>query len=121
MKLLGGEQRESRPGGTQIETGLRAEDRSCSRASAIGARLTFLEHEPEKIVILTHTRNYRSDDIRQNKKSVWRTTLCRPTFGSCSGRRAGCLSVLFASDTPSSTRRTSVARVALAQDELPRR
>ena len=54
MKLLRSEQRESRPGGTQIETGLRAEDRSCARARAVVARLTMLEHEPEKIVILTH-------------------------------------------------------------------
>ncbi len=58
MKFLRGEQRESRPGRTQIETGLRAEDRSCSRASAIGAPLTFLKHQPEKIMILAHAGNY---------------------------------------------------------------
>jgi len=70
MKLLCGEQRESRPGGTQIETGLRAEDRSCACASAIGARLAFLKHEPEQIVILAHERNYRLRRYCENKKAL---------------------------------------------------
>ena len=71
MKLLRGEQWESWPDGTQIETGLRAEDRSCSRASAIGARLTFIKHQPEEIMILVHAGNYRSDAIRKNEKSFF--------------------------------------------------
>src|SRR6266496_4075329 len=78
MKLLCGEQRESRPGGTQIETGLRAENRSGARASAIGARLAFLKHEPEQIMVLTHARNYRSEDIRQSKKR-WKVTCVSST------------------------------------------
>src|SRR5207244_455767 len=54
MKLFRGEQRESRTVGPQIEPRLRAEDRQCAGAGAIGPRLTFLQNQPEKIVILPH-------------------------------------------------------------------
>jgi hypothetical protein len=56
--------------GTQIKPRLRAEDRQCAGAGAIGARLTFLEHELEKVVILLHAKDYRGDDIRAKKKVV---------------------------------------------------
>src|SRR2546429_1815018 len=56
MKPFRREQRESRPGGTQPKGGLRAEDRSCSRACAVRSWLTFLEYEPEQIVVLSHAK-----------------------------------------------------------------
>ena len=68
MQLFGGQQRESRPGGTQIETGLRAEDRSCPRTCAIRPWLAFLEHESEQIVILSHAEilSWRAHFAKQN-------------------------------------------------------
>ena len=85
MKLLCGEQRESRPGGTQIETGLRAEDRSCACASAIGAGLAFLKHEPEQIVILSHAeilswRTHSRNRISCCYEFVMRRACCLERF-----------------------------------------
>src|SRR4029450_13768852 len=57
VQLLGCEQRESRSVGTQIKARLGAEDRQRPRAGAIVARLTVLEHESEKIVVLPHAKN----------------------------------------------------------------
>src|ERR1022692_1754182 len=56
MKFLRREQRESRPGGTQIETRLRAEDRQCACAGAIAARLAVFENKAKEVVILPHAR-----------------------------------------------------------------
>jgi hypothetical protein len=42
----------------QIETRLCPENRQCAGTRAIAARLAMLEHEPEKIMILAHARNY---------------------------------------------------------------
>jgi len=93
----------------QIKPGLRAEDRQCARAGAIGARLTFVEHEPKKIVILAHEK--------------WLTlSLCfakRKKYLDSSHFLAsgvlGCFCLGFASDTPASSGRTLQGRAALAQ------
>jgi hypothetical protein len=66
--------------------------------------VTFLEHEPEEIMVLTHARNYRSEDIRQSKKR-WELDLCIVPLLSDATERA--LGVWFAGDTPPSTDGTS--------------
>jgi hypothetical protein len=67
VQLLRREQWEVFP---QIETRLCTKDRQCAGAGAIGARLTLLADKAEKIMILAHARNYRSDDVRQSKKAL---------------------------------------------------
>src|SRR5947209_15851803 len=67
MKPFRREQRESRPGGTQIETGLRTEDRSCSRACAVRSWLTFLDYEPEQIVVLSHAKILSCRALSRNR------------------------------------------------------
>ena len=54
MQLFRGEQRKSGTGRSQIETGLRTENRERPRAGAIHARLSLFEHKPKQIVILAH-------------------------------------------------------------------
>ena len=68
MQLLCRQQREPGSAQPQIETRLRAEDRQRAGASAVVARLTFFQDEPEKIVILPHAKEYRAGGVRQNKK-----------------------------------------------------
>src|SRR5207244_10888073 len=67
MKPFRREQRDSRPGGTQIETGLRAEDRSCSRACAVRSWLTFLEYEPEQSVVQSHAKSLSCCALSRNR------------------------------------------------------
>src|SRR6266404_7064908 len=100
VQLLRREQRKSHACGTQIEARLRAEDRQCAGTGAIGARLTLLEHKPEKIMILAHAKNYRGNAIRQSKKSAsllwWQPyrLLGLDSAGDMPAARVGCRSSL---------------------------
>jgi len=58
--------------------------------------VTFLEHEPEEIMVLTHARNYRSEDIRQSKK---RSELDVCVVPLLSGATERTLRVWFTGDT----------------------
>src|SRR6266446_10352852 len=92
MEFLCREQRESRPGGTQIEPRLRAEDRQRASAGPIRFRLATVENESKKIVIVPHAKSYRGRGVRKTKKRA-------PFY--CSASRADYL--IFAGDTPAST------------------
>ena len=63
VQLLCRQQRKSRTIWPQIETRLRAEDRQGAGASAIGARLTFFEHQSKKVMILPHAKTLSRREI----------------------------------------------------------
>src|SRR5881398_758768 len=97
MKPFRREQRESRPGGTQIETGLRAEDRSCSRACAVRSWLTFLEYEPEQIVVLSHAKILSCRALSRNRILLYHARNLRS--GGEPLREKSCCSVHFLRDS----------------------
>src|SRR5439155_23794686 len=63
VQLLCRQQRKSRTIRPQIETRLCAEDRQGAGAGAIGARLTFFEHQSKKVVILPHAKTLSRREI----------------------------------------------------------
>src|SRR5437016_768196 len=86
MKPFRREQRESRPGGTQIETGLRTEDRSCSRACAVRSWLTFLDYEPEQIVVLSHAKILSCRALSRNRILLLSRTQSSPRRRATPGK-----------------------------------
>src|SRR5207245_173806 len=79
MQFFRREQRESRPGGTQIETGLRAKDGQCSGACAVIAWPTVLENESEQIMILSHAEILSPHKVSPKQKN-WKNSLPDLTF-----------------------------------------
>src|SRR4029450_8470495 len=112
VQLLGCEQRESRSVGTQIKARLAAEDRQRPGAGAIGARLTVLEHESEKIVVLPHAKKFiPPQSFRQSKN--WRTELTCG-FNDFSSQKFGTIEIAFAR-LPAGFSVQKIWRVALAR------